>query len=256
MFDSILTEPALVFLNIPKTVGQTVHNTLARAVTKEKVSPVRLRAQVSDQEAQYPKGYRLYSGHLDWTHLQNFRHPKFVFSVLRDPRERIASFYSCLINEARSLNPEELTHPANRGKRAILEKNADDFLFGGNDEWHNFILDQFDNFYVRYFASKQIRAGHAFSNLPSRRKLRLALRNLSDIDWIYHVDKLKNLEADLNTLFGFDLSFAENTTNTDDGSISEMGWPRLMDRIESDANKKKLEAFVELDESFMSRLEF
>lgn len=256
MFDSVSSAPALVFLHIPKTASQTVHNTLAHAVDQSNVSPVRVHTQVPDQEAQYPEGYRLYSGHLDWTHLQKLNQPKFVFSIVRDPRERIAAFYFYLINEARALNPGDLTQPGNNGKRVILEKTADDYFFGGDDGWQNIILDHYDNFYVRYLASKRVRAGQEFSSLPPRRKLRTALRNLPEIDWIYHVDKLNNLEADLNTLFGFNLSFQEDTKNTTDRPISELLWPRLTDQIESDKNKRKLEAFVELDEDLMSRLEF
>ena len=255
MFDNPTLTAPIVFLHIPKTAGQTVHNELTRAIGPENVSPVRVHAQARSAQGQLPTGYKLYSGHIDWTALEQVERPRFVFSILRDPRERIASFYFYLLKEAKLLSTEALKQPQNIGKGTILAQSADDYFFGGNQNWQNFIQDHYDNFYCRYFGTQRIRAGQEFSNLPNRRKFRMALRNLDLIDWIYALENLSALEEDLNQLYGFDLNFGENQTNVGDRPITERRWPRLLNTLERDSSKARLEGFVELDMALMDRLE-
>ncbi|MGH1576154.1 sulfotransferase family 2 domain-containing protein [Planktotalea sp.] len=255
MLDSQNTPPPIVFLHIPKTAGQTVHNELSRAVGEREVCPIRLHTQAASQEAQLPKGYSLYSGHIDWTALDQIPKPRFVFSILRDPRERIASFYFYLRKEAAALSEEQRSRPQNAGKRAVLERSTDDYFFGGDAAWQAFIEDHYDNFYCRYFGSRRIRAGQGFTVMPERRKLRGALRNMSKIDWVYSLNNLDGLQSDLNSLYGFDLDFTGKRDNAGDRPISEPRWPRLMERLEDDTSRERLEQFVELDLSLMQRLE-
>ena len=145
--------------------------------------------------------------------------------------------------------------PQNAGKRAILQNSADEYFFGGDDAWQSFIFDHYDNFYCSYFGSKRIRPGHAYARLPERRKLRGALRNMSKIDWVYSIENLAALQTDLNTLYGFNLDLIGKRDNAGDQPMSEPRWPRLMERLESDANRARLEKFVTLDFSLMERLE-
>lgn len=255
MLDQNHQKPPIVFLHIPKTAGQSVHNALSRAVGADHVSPIRVHTQAQDGAAQFPDGYRLYSGHLDWTALDRIPTPRFVFSILRDPRERIASFYFYLRKEAKSLTPEELDLPQNKGKKAALFASAEEYFFGGDPQWQHFIRDHYDNFYCRYLASQRIRAGQAFSDLPDRRKLRMALRNLEQIDWIYSVENLSALEADLHTLFGFDLNLESRRDNAGDRPVTEKRWPRLLEHLPGSKAEQKLERFVELDLALMQQLE-
>jgi len=111
MFDSSTPKPPIVFLHIPKTAGQSVHNALAEHVGAEHVSPVRVHTQSTGDHGQFPAGYSLYSGHLDWVELEKVPEPRFVFSILRDPKERIASFYFYLRKEAQRLSREDLDLP-------------------------------------------------------------------------------------------------------------------------------------------------
>lgn len=255
MFDSSVAAPPIVFLHIPKTAGQTVHNELARAVGADAVSPIRVHTQAATAQGQFPPDFRLYSGHIDWEALETIPRPRFVFSILRDPRERIASFYFYLLKEARILPQDALALPVNAGKRAVLERSADDYFFGGDADWQLFIEDHYDNFYCRYFGSRKIRAGKGYSQMPARRKLRAALRNMSQIDWIYALDNLGALETDLKALYGFDLDFSGRRINQGDRPVSEARWPRLMAQLEKDASRSRLEGFVDIDLSLMQRLE-
>lgn len=255
MFDSAAPAPRLVFLHIPKTAGQTIHNELTRAIGADHVSPVRVHTQATSPAGQFPTGYRLYSGHIDWTDLDRVPSPRFVFSILRDPRERIASFYFYLRREARKLDTAALELPQNVGKKAALTLSADDYFLGGDIVWRSFIKDHYDNFYCRFFASRKIRAGEGFSNLPDRRKLRAALRNMTDIDWVYSVENLGALESDLKTLFDFDISFSDKRDNASDRAAGDAHWPHLMALFETDAARAQMEDLVTLDLALMDRLE-
>ena len=90
MFDTAPLRAPIVFLHIPKTAGQTVHNELARAVGQQGVSPIRVHGQAPTPDDQLPKGHRFYSGHIDWLALDQIEKPRFVFSILRDPRGKIS----------------------------------------------------------------------------------------------------------------------------------------------------------------------
>ncbi len=255
MLDQPKITAPIVFLHIPKTAGQTVHNELVRAVGREAVSPIRIHSQAKDPKAQFPPGYRLYSGHIDWLALDQIEKPRFVFSILRDPRERIASFYFYLMKEAKALSQSDLYKPENLGKRTILENSADDYFFGGNDAWRAFILDHYDNFYCRYFGSQKIRAGQEYSSLRNSWKFRTAFNNLGKVDWIYSIDNLAALEADLAELYGFKLNLTGTRVNVGDQPANKKRWPSLLDIFEKDASRTRIEDFVALDNFLMQRLE-
>lgn len=255
MFDQPSLTAPIVFLHIPKTAGQTVHKELVRAVGKDAVSPIRVHSQAKDAAGQFPPGYLLYSGHIDWRALDQIEKPRFVFSVLRDPRERIASFYFYLLKEAKALSAADLAKPKNLGKSTILDFSIDDYFFGGSDPWKAFILDHYDNFYCRYFGSQKIRAGQNFTVLRNRQKLREAYNNLDNIDWVYSTENLGALESDLNELYGFDLNITETRVNVGDQPVGEKRWPSLLAAFEKDVSRTRIEDFVSLDLQLMQRLE-
>lgn len=255
MLDSATTYPKIVFLHIPKTAGQTVHNALAQAVGAPNVSPIRVHTQTKQGGHQFPAGYRLYSGHIDWSALDAVPKPRFVFSILRDPRERIASFYFYLLKEAKKLNEAALNTPQNAGKKTILTHTADDYFFGGSDAWRAFVQDHYDNFYCRYFGSRRIRAGSRYSAKTNTQKIRMALRNLEQVDWVYSIENLRALEQDLHTLFGFQLSLQDTHHNIGDHPQAQHRWPRLLSRFEKDISCRKIEEFITLDRQLMDKLE-
>ena len=83
----------IVFLHLPRTGGGAAHAALARVVGAPRVSPVRSAGQAAPGAAQFPPGYALYSGPLDWNGIETLPRGRFTFTVLRDPQERIASLY-------------------------------------------------------------------------------------------------------------------------------------------------------------------
>lgn len=244
----------IIFLHIPKTAGQTIHHALVHMAGGEAgLSPVRLHSQCP-AGPQLPPGYAVYSGHIDWTELDSLPRDRFAFTVLRDPRERIASFYFYLLQEARALSPEDLALPENSGKRKILTRSADDYFFGGNQAWQTFVRDHFENFQVTYLATRRMRGRPELDGLGPAERTRRALAGAASLDGVYDVGNLDRLESDLQGRFGKSVRIADRRTNVGVHPEDEPRWPRLVDRMEGDGSVRRLEGFVDLDEALMARL--
>lgn len=244
----------VVFLHIPKTAGQTIHNALARMVGRDHASPVRTHSQVPGGAPQMPAGYALYSGHIDWTELEALPGAPFVFTVLRDPRERIASFYFYLFKEAEALSEEALGQPHNLGKKLVLTRSAEDYFFGGPDHFNIFIRDHYDNFYTHYLASRKMRGRPELADLSPAERLDQAHGNAGRLSRIYGVSGLDRLEADVAARFGAKISVAGTYANAGPMERGARRWPQLLKRVGSDAGKRALEDFVEMDLILMERL--
>lgn len=243
----------IVFLHIPKTAGQTIHNELVKLVGGEQnVSPIRVHTQAVPQ-MQMPAGYALYSGHIDWTALDSLPQDRFVFTVLRDPRERIASFYFYLKKEAQHLSAADLDRPENIGKRKALKESADDYFFGGDPMWQNFILDHYENFYCSYFASRKMRGRRGLSDLSPAEVQDRAAAALAGLDGVYLTDQLGRLECDIERNFGQRISVTGTYINAGNHKANERRWPKLVAALERDNSVARLEKFVHRDEALMVR---
>lgn len=246
----------IVFLHIPKTAGQTIHNELARLVGPQAVSPVRVHTQAGEGEAQFPPGYRLYSGHIDWDALEGLPEGRFVFTVLRDPRERIASFYFYLLKEARGLSAEELAQPHRRGMARISSVPASEYFFGGDEAWQRFVRDHYDNFYTRYFATRRMR-GWGGLPVPHRQPeplLRRALDNLALVDRVYATRDLGALEADIAARFDAEIRVTGRYVNAGEMPRDEARWPRLLALMDTPLDRARLTRFCALDDALIAAL--
>jgi hypothetical protein len=242
----------IVFLHIPKTAGQTIHNQLAALVGAAHVSPVRVHTQ-APKGPQMPPGHLLYSGHLDWTELDSLPDP-FVFTVLRDPAERIASFYFFLLSESQKRTEAELALPAFRGQARIRAWTAEDYFFGGDPPWQTFIRDHYDNFYVAYLATRRVRGRSALLAVPSAERLARALTGAARIERIYSTEALGVLEADILARYGRPVEIVGRYGNAGAIARDQARWPLLLDRMGSDAARRRLEDFIGEDRALMDRI--
>ena len=244
------------FLHIPKTAGQSVHNGIERVLGKGAVSPIRVHTQVSTSDEQFPAGYSFYSGHLDWDCLGKDADGRFIFSTLRDPRERIGSFYLFLQDEARRLSEEDLQRGANLGKRNALRLSADDYFFGGDDGWAAFISDHYDNFYTSYFASRTMRGRSSLRGMSLESRVATAAGNIAAYNiCIFSVLDLGALEAELSSFIGKTFMLRERRDNVGKSSADGSRWKQLVSLFECDASARKLDSFVAEDMELISRLQ-
>ena len=249
-----LLSPNIVFLHIPKTAGQTIHSELVRAFGEKAISPVRVHTQAAQGAAQFPPGYQVYSGHIDWEALESVPQPRFVFTVLRDPLERIASFYFYLRRQAQSLSAQELANPARTGMRMILEKTADAYFMDGAPSWQKFILDHYHSPYCTYLATRRIRGFSEISGLSQEDLLARAQTGARHLDGIYSVDRLDLLETDLKARCGVDLRLTNRFVNADPEGRTRARWPKLDALLQDDSTRQQLRRFAAADQVLMARM--
>src|ERR1700722_17141924 len=136
----------VIFLHIPKTAGQSVHNYLQRAVGAAKICPARENFQLVGKSILELSRYKVFSGHLDWALLDCVAANAFAFTILREPTDRILSFFFFLRGEALRLTPEQIDLPQNQGKKYLLKLSVDDYFCGGPPFIRSFLDSHFDNF--------------------------------------------------------------------------------------------------------------
>ena len=241
----------IVFLHIPKTAGQTIHSALAKMVGQSHVSPVRVNEQAIDG-AHYPEGYRLYSGHLDWTDLAKVQGDPFVFTVLRDPMERLASFFLYIRDTARKADAETLK--SRFGLQRMLEWSTDDYFFGGDDRWQGFIRNHYYNFYCSFFATHQMDGRFWIEKLSVDEVLAKATENARSIKHIYDVNNLAALESDIRGVYGARIKVVGRYSNPGSLPANERRWPIFYQLFESDRNQRRIEEFVQDDQRLLGRL--
>lgn len=145
--------------------------------------------------------YRLFAGHIDWARLDQIEGDCFTFSVLRQPQERLVSYYFYLRAEASKLDPTSLAKPNRQGEKAALMLSPDEFFCeGGSPEVRNHLDTHFDNFYSHYFAERSfdtrrhIKAG---KTILEAELLARAQHNLGRLDGLYSVGDLTLLQKDI-----------------------------------------------------------
>ncbi|MHA7874967.1 sulfotransferase family protein [Roseivivax sp.] len=243
-------EAPLIFLHIPKTAGQSVHAALSQGLPEAAISPVRLHSQAGPGTAQLPPGYALYSGHIDWEALASLGPRARAFTVLRDPLERLASFYFYLRRKARSLPPEVLARPDHLGLRQVSTLSAEAYFFAGPPPWRAFITDHYRAPYCRYLASRKIRAGRQLDGLSDRQLVDAAYRAAQGLSGLYHTGDLDPLARDLSRWTGRPIHLPR--INAGPGSAPR--WPALAARLPPQA-AARLAAWVAPDVALMTRLD-
>lgn len=202
----------VIFLHIPKTAGQSVHAFLEGFFPANEVCPARENFQLLPLSIARLKQYRLFSGHLDWSLLDAVNGPRFVFTILREPAERILSFYFFLRNKASKFDAAALKLPEHQGMHAAITMTPDEYFCAGPGLLRNFIDNHYDNFYSYYFAGRTFDSRNKLRGLTKRAHapltedalVQLAIDNLKYLDAVYTTDSLDKLEADIQRVLGQD----------------------------------------------------
>jgi hypothetical protein len=238
----------IVFLHIPKTAGQSVHEALVAAYGAEAVCPARVNEQLYELSIEQLNRYRVVSGHLDWSRLDCIQGPKFVFTVLREPRDRILSFYFYLREQASRLSAEELDKPERQGMKAALTLKPAEYFLGGAPHLRRFLDDHYDNFYTHYFAGRHYGARASLKALVKRGAMTvqqlqaMAMSNLQTLDRVFTVEQIPELLDTVGALSGATLKPAEAYRVNVTHSVAAVdrlqrlralgAGPRVMDRLQ------------------------
>ncbi len=191
----------IAFLHIPKTAGQSIHHSLINLFPKDSICPARTNSALHKYAVSDLSRYRLFSGHLDWSIVKQSGPFDFVFTVLRDPLDRIFSFYFYLRKEAEIFQAEG--KPLGAGMQAALQYTPEQYFSGGQAGMRRFLDNHYNNFYAYYFASGCY-SGHSLlaKKFPpgSSELLHYAQCGLRELDGVYTLSNLHRLEADISSL--------------------------------------------------------
>lgn len=209
----------LVFLHIPKTAGQTVHASLIDIFGESEVSKIRVNSQFQDLKLVNNYSETVFSGHLDWCKLEDVLDDMVVFTILRNPKDRILSFYHYLRLQAQKLTDQELQYDHNRGMKNILIMSPDEYFCPKEKNFKKFIDEHYDNFYTRYFAYKRYLGTSLDGGVEVLKK---AMININHIDGIYTVDTWGNVDDLIENHFDKNVNIdVEKRVNVGNGSTTE-----------------------------------
>lgn len=198
----------VVFLHIPKTAGQSIHAGLVDAFGADVMCPARVNEQLNLLSAKMLAKYQVFSGHLDWSLLDCVPGPKYTFTVLREPMDRILSFYFYLREKAAKMTAEALQLPEHQGLKAALELSPRDYFVDGPGHMRLFVDDHYDNFYTHYFAArnyqgKRILSGLALRGLVSEDEIvNLANENIGLLDDVFSLEETGRVFVKISQLSG------------------------------------------------------
>jgi len=203
----------ILFLHLPKTAGQSVHQLLIDLYGEQSVCPARDNTMLYELSDAEMNKYSVFSGHLDWSRFDYLKERPFTFSILRDPEERLLSFYFYLREQATIFQRRgELSEKP--GLLAALHDSPDRFFLDSSHPIRNFLDQNLDNFYTYYFAGRRYDARPTLHPLAGLGKcfrseadlVKLALINIkSYCDAVYDINSWRTeLERDLARMCPFE----------------------------------------------------
>lgn len=242
----------IVFLHLPKTAGQTIHHALGAVCGEDRIAPFRLQSQVKGATS-FPPGYDLHSGHLHWDGVETMVPPPFSFSVIRDPKERFASFYFYMRKKIRD-QVAEGEPVRNHAIHAALSEPADRFFFHGDEDLAGRIRLAWANRTLTYFALRRLERRKEDQRFDLDDLVTAAMLNAKQLSAIYDFERLSPLEDDIARLWGQRPEIVSRNTNKGPLEQGISRWASLMDELGSDKLLANMAGYVDQDEVFVRKL--
>lgn len=196
----------IAFLHIPKTAGQSVHHSLTSLFSQDQICPARTNQSLYNYSISDLSRYSLFSGHLDWNIIRASGSFDYVFTVLRDPLDRILSFYFYLRKEAQRL--QQAGKPIGAGMKAAIECTPKQYFTEGHPSLRRFLDNHYNNFYSYYFASGCYSGYSQLSKCfppGSNDLLSFADYGLRSINAVYTISNIDLLRGDIKKIFHLDM---------------------------------------------------
>jgi hypothetical protein len=194
----------LKFLHLPKTAGTSVRSFLKRFFRPEEICPASFRDEFRALGRDKLASYRMFAGHLDWEDLDEVKGPSFTFTVLREPRERLLSYYFFQRAEAVRMARDEPGRVTKVARAALALAPDDFFCTGGPPSVRLNIDNQLDNHYAHYFARRSARLRYRSLDraMPGSVLVAMARRNLDRLDGVFATEQLEPLKWAVIARFG------------------------------------------------------
>ena len=206
----MINQRPIVFLHLPKTAGQSIRIFLNNAFPKRSMFPGQVDHHLAMHSRSDLRKYDLFCGHFSWSALDCLGPESFVFTILRDPAERLISFYRFLRRQGAQLDPEQRHKPQNAGLRLAHELAFDEYLTTQEPGISQFLLSTLDNFYMYYFATRVLNGRSlirdiypASDSFATEMVLQSAMRNIAEAVKVYDFRNMTAMLDDLCQEEGF-----------------------------------------------------
>jgi hypothetical protein len=184
--------PRVVFLHIMKTAGTSIRRRLEELAGEEPIWRREKEGLPGSAPAAELARYRVVMGHFTIADARHVPQPRRIFTVLREPRERLVSLYHHLARH----RAEVLAGPDLRTARIARECSLEAFLLHPNPRVHA----ELKNVMTRTLAGDFVPAGpnryrHPWQSrtegISGPELLSRALANLFTLDFVTSVDRLE-----------------------------------------------------------------
>jgi len=251
----------VLFLHLPKTAGQSVHQFLVDTYGEDNVCPARVNDQLVKIPLDKLECYSVFSGHLDWNHFDSVKGELFTFTILRDPLDRLLSFYFYLREQAIVFKKRgELD--SKPGLKATLENTPQEYFVDKKNVHRAFIDENYDNFYTYYFAGRSYSARNELNRMVGSGKIFRSVDRLVDLaksnishsaDSVYSIHEWSRelaIDLDVNSIAD-DNSYALNK-----GRTKHEDRLKLLTELGADNSVfERLHDMCKLDYKLLDRLE-
>ena len=190
----------IIFLHIPKTAGTSIREMFFCGAHANEIFPAHLPQDQLRYSVASLSTYRMFSGHLDWSGLDCLPGDRFVFTVLRNPVDRVISNFCFWKQIAESTTQEQLIR---EGLPHIAElKNyttMSEYFFETRESVRRVVGYTFDNMYTHYFALRRFCWPSDRPAVSPQQLLENALTNLERLDFVgitEHMEKTVQRLAD------------------------------------------------------------
>ena len=249
-------KPTIAFIHIPKTAGQSIHHWISQNYSKEEICPARTNRQLHDLPLTSLRKYKFFSGHLDWNILKALRPFDYTFSVIRQPKDRIISFYFYMAKEAKRFKSNGDDLPLGL-EMALLP--IDKYFENENEEYRIFINNHYNNFYSYFFSSGSYNGYQRYGNkkgLSDAKIIQLAIETIScDYDEIFSMNQINSIPHILRKKFNFTGEDLTNINKNDEHK--PLTREQSINSIASEAKwdwNKKLREFTRMDDILYDHL--
>ena len=184
--------PRIVFLHIMKTAGTSLRNRLEAALPDALIWRHETQGRPGDVDISTLLPYRAFVGHFNFADAWHVPRPRRIFTVLREPRERILSLYHYLARHREDQAEARNMRSAIIARRSTLAQFLRHQDLEVRESLQNHMTCRLAGDYRpigknRYVASWQ--DASAAINGPTL--LRMAINNLAKLDFVTTVERLE-----------------------------------------------------------------
>ncbi len=238
--------PRIVFLHIMKTAGSSIRRRLEELAGNAPIWRCEVEGRPGDAPREALARYRVVMGHFTMADARHVPGPRRIFTVLRDPRERLISQYHFL----RRHRAEVAARPDMLGARIARDCTLEQFLAHPDPQ----IRDRLDNVTTRTLAGDYFPCGRRRYRRPwdadaqaitGPELLSRALANLFSLDFYTFTDRLEQDRPRLMAALGLPDTGPLPQENTRD-LVSDILEPRPAPEV-TPAAERLLHRLTDLD---------